>query len=96
MYRSAFYEFHVGFPDRHGSWLPARDRASRPKVSPGRRDRILARDGRCLRCGATTELEVDHIVPVAHGGSNADENLQTLCRRCNREKSHHLEAATGA
>ena len=32
-------------------------------------------------------LEVDHIVPVAKGGSGDDEsNLQTLCWRCNRKK----------
>lgn len=32
-------------------------------------------------------LEIDHIVPVANGGSGNDEtNLQTLCWRCNRKK----------
>ena len=32
-------------------------------------------------------LEVDHIVPVAQGGRGDDEdNLQTLCWRCNRKK----------
>ncbi|MFN2926558.1 HNH endonuclease [Lachnospiraceae bacterium YH-ros2228] len=32
-------------------------------------------------------LEIDHIVPVANGGSGDDEtNLQTLCWRCNRKK----------
>ncbi|MCU1657899.1 MAG: hypothetical protein JWO57_2555, partial [Pseudonocardiales bacterium] len=32
-------------------------------------------------------LEVDHIVPVSRGGLSAEENLQTLCWRCNRSKS---------
>lgn len=55
----------------------------RNKVRP----RILLRDSyRCVRCGSSERLEVDHILPIRHGGGNEDENLQTLCRRCNRKK----------
>jgi 5-methylcytosine-specific restriction endonuclease McrA len=32
--------------------------------------------------------EVDHIIPVAKGGTNENENLQLLCVPCNRKKSH--------
>lgn len=31
-------------------------------------------------------LEVDHIYPYFHGGSNALENLQALCTPCNARK----------
>ncbi len=31
-------------------------------------------------------LEFDHIVPAALGGSHQSENLQLLCRSCNRRK----------
>lgn len=55
---------------------------------------VLRRDNyRCVKCGATpsvdhrVELEVDHIVPVARGGRNSLDNLQTLCRNCNQGKS---------
>ncbi len=32
-------------------------------------------------------LTLDHIIPRCHGGSNAPENLQLLCSRCNHIKS---------
>lgn len=31
-------------------------------------------------------LEVDHILPIAKGGLTKEENLQTLCWKCNRSK----------
>lgn len=47
--------------------------------------RVLERDGyACVQCGATAPLEVDHIVPLAGGGSNEMSNLRTLCRACHR------------
>ena len=46
--------------------------------------------GKCVDCGATDYLEFDHIVPVNKGGSNAEKNVQLLCRRCNSKKSDHI------
>lgn len=51
---------------------------------------ILKRDHyACVSCGARppgVELEVDHVIPVARGGTNEISNLQTLCRPCNQGK----------
>lgn len=68
-----------------------RRRAERSRVTPSVRYRIMERDGfRCCVCGRSArsgvELEVDHIIPIARGGSSDDSNLQTLCRDCNRGK----------
>jgi hypothetical protein len=62
--------------------------AKRGGLSVRKRFFVFKRDKyRCRICGATgVELEVDHIVPVAEGGSDALGNLQTLCFKCNRGK----------
>ena len=49
------------------------------------RRRILKRDDRrCRKCSRKNGLEVHHIVAVREGGSDVDNNLITLCRRCHR------------
>lgn len=51
------------------------------------RARVFNRDGnKCLKCGSTKRLTIDHILPLSLGGSNKQFNLQTLCRSCNQEK----------
>lgn len=54
---------------------------------------VLKRDNfKCVKCGRSpsvnhkVELEVDHIKPVARGGTSDVENLQTLCKDCNQGK----------
>jgi hypothetical protein len=45
---------------------------------------IFARDeNRCVRCGATSDLTIDHIFPKSIGGTHAVTNLRLLCRACN-------------
>ncbi len=36
-------------------------------------------------------LEIDHIIPVSKHGCTVENNLQTLCWKCNREKGANLE-----
>lgn len=42
---------------------------------------------KCVYCGSTETLEIDHVIPVCQGGTNDIENLVTACRHCNRSKS---------
>lgn len=53
--------------------------------------------GKCAYCG-TSVLEkrhIDHILPVARGGTNARSNLQILCPPCNHRKraTHPIDFA---
>lgn len=50
----------------------------------------------CQYCGRSgVELEVDHIKPIAHGGTNDIDNLITACKACNRGKSDSLVLPDG-
>lgn len=61
------------------------------------REYIINRDNfTCCNCGNSTHsepnllLEVDHIIPIAKGGYTVENNLQTLCWKCNRSKGDKL------
>ena len=66
------------------------EREGRQPIPRKLRHQVFQRDGyRCRECGATnkeTKLEIDHIIPVSKGGTNNINNLQTLCKDCNRAK----------
>lgn len=52
---------------------------------------VWARDkGSCVKCASTMELQFDHIIPLARGGSDEAANIQLLCRTCNLAKGDRL------
>jgi len=62
------------------------------------RERIKKRDNyTCCNCNLSIAdeqnllLEIDHIIPVSKGGLSSENNLQTLCWRCNRTKGAKIE-----
>lgn len=58
-------------------------------VSKARRESVIeGQGGVCKRsyCGATA-VEVDHILPLWAGGSNANDNLEGLCADCHKQKT---------
>ncbi len=56
-----------------------------------RNDRIKLRDQyTCQHCKGVfvpSELQVDHIKMLASGGTESDDNLQSLCESCHEAKS---------
>ena len=64
-------------------------RPKRAHIPAAVRRAVYERDGsRCLGCGTTDDLTLDHIVPWSHGGSDAEDNLRTLCRSCNSSRGN--------
>ena len=65
----------------------------RKLMTPKLRQYIKERDNfTCKCCNNSIQqepnllLEIDHIIPVSKGGITSEENLQTLCWKCNRSK----------
>ena len=59
--------------------------------------KVLERDGwRCQRCGALENLQVHHKIKRSQQGSDAIENLVTLCAYCQMREHGQLcfEAGT--
>lgn len=61
------------------------------------REFIKTRDNfTCCNCNNSMEiepnllLEIDHIIPISKGGETVENNLQTLCWKCNRAKSNKI------
>ncbi|MDO5744908.1 MAG: HNH endonuclease [Micrococcaceae bacterium] len=64
---------------------------SRKRIPDDLKQLVWTRDdGECQNCGSRTELQFDHIIPLALNGSGNAENLQLLCGPCNRRKSSGL------
>ncbi len=65
---------HPGNTPREFSWV--------------RKVTAFDRDGwKCVVCGATNHLEMDHAVALMNGGCNDISNLYALCHACHVEKT---------
>ena len=82
-------------PDGSTDTIPALSAAELRRISPERliitpvmRQRILRRDrSQCRYCTTTVgPFEIDHVIPVIHGGATELWNLVTACADCNRRK----------
>lgn len=71
----------IGTPERRTAMRQAskRGRAKTAAYMP-LRNAVLERDGHCVLCPATTDLDVHHRKLRSRGGEDAHENLVTLCR----------------
>ena len=61
--------------------------SKRKHIPKAVRDAVMERDNyTCVYCASTNNPELDHNEARANGGSDDDDNLQVLCRSCNRRK----------
>jgi hypothetical protein len=79
----------AGWMVDHGSVLTLRTfcdvSTARKSLGAKLRAQVLAA-GSCAKCGATSDLVIDHKTPIVRGGSCEVDNLQALCAPCNRRK----------
>ena len=84
----------IGGRTKKASWKPSSIKATpRTRGRAGQKDRkqVMAEEPvcrLCLKAGRTRASEqVDHIRPLAWGGSDDRTNKQALCIPCHEEKS---------
>ena len=84
-----------------GAWCPEHKPKDAPRPAPSSRGydkrwqkirlAYLARYPLCVQCEkegrVTAATEVDHIRPLALGGTNDAHNLQPLCKSCHSKKT---------
>ncbi|MET9617109.1 HNH endonuclease [Kitasatospora indigofera] len=49
-----------------------------------------AKRGDCAKCGGSflpSGVDIDHVLPLAKGGEDVDENVQVLCKGCHATKT---------
>lgn len=81
---------------RPGDWDHAHPRTRiRGRRLQQLRAELFAAEPFCMICRRRLATVRDHIRPLAEGGSEDPENIQGLCRVCNRAKVAQ-EAARGA
>jgi len=66
-------------------------KVNRKAISEELRNEIFKEDNyKCKICGSSKNLVIDHIIPFSKGGSTEKDNLQTLCKECNRKKGVNI------
>lgn len=67
-----------------------RTERTRGRAWTNHRDRILLRDAYACQINGPNctriATEVDHIIPLAHGGTDEDTNLRSVCTNCHRAR----------
>lgn len=75
---------------------PTKSKRKRTHIPRGLRKEVFKRDNyTCVECGASKDdgatLHIDHKIPVSKGGTDELDNLQTLCSKCNLNKSDVIQ-----
>lgn len=79
-----------GYRNRRAS-APGDGAARRLRAHLNCYDLVVCRP--CRRSFHPSEIEVDHRVPLADGGTDFEDNVQGLCRGCHRDKTRAENSA---
>jgi 5-methylcytosine-specific restriction endonuclease McrA len=86
-------KWHIDHPEAHKTYC--HNRRAKQKESEGRLsssivEKLLSfQKNRCAVCRTSIKgksYDLDHIMPLARGGKNKDQNVQILCSKCNGQK----------
>jgi hypothetical protein len=92
-------EYARKWKQRHPGYVAQQANVRRARImcaytEPFRRGDIIARDnGICYLCGCRPtgyDMTLDHVVPLARGGTHTPGNLRVACRSCNCRKRDRL------
>lgn len=93
----------IGAAAPRKAWAPSAGRKdTRARGRAGQRDRAAMLDAeplcrKCLEKGlSVATTEIDHVVPLAWGGTDTRGNKQGLCKPCHDEKSKAERAIDAA
>lgn len=59
--------------------------------------RLISENPHCHICGKFLTVEtatIDHLIPLAKGGSNGQDNLRLACEKCNSNKGNKMPKTT--
>jgi len=60
------------------------------KVPFSKRNIMVRDEYKCMYCGTSTRLTIDHVIPISKGGKNNFDNCTTACQPCNNKKGNRL------
>ena len=70
-----------------------RERAKAAELRKSQWWKNLRGQGKCHYCGRQVpprELTMDHLIPLARGGTSAKSNIVPCCKECNNKKKYLL------
>lgn len=86
------YKNYIQWEAYNSTKAVKRRKANGYTSDPSVRLKVIDKHGdKCLKCGATEEIQLDHVKPVSKGGKNEIDNLQPLCKSCNVSKGTKIE-----
>lgn len=86
---SDFDDYYVLDPSLSDPKRIKKEREKAQKLKKSQWWRTQLNRGLCHYCGKkfpASELTMDHVVPIARGGTSTPGNIVPSCRSCNRDK----------